>query len=471
MASQNEGQSLTDRPGGGTSGLLALMRTRGYARILALAALLGAPVSALAYGFVVLYQHLQTWLYQSLPSALGFAHPPNWWPFPLMLIGGVIVGFALKFLPGQGGHSPADGLAPGAPAPSALPGIFVASLATLGFGLVLGPEAPLIALGGGIAMFVSRKVLHKVPDTAHTIIGASGSLSALGTIFGSPLTATFFLMEGIGLGGEMLTLLVVPGLLAAGIGALVFVGLGAWTGTGISGLAIPHLPPFTRPDLPELGWCVLLGVGCALLAWSIRCLALFVRRFTRPRVLWATPLAGIVVAGMVVAFGYATGRSENAVLFSGQTYVGTLIGSAGTWAVGTLVLLVVFKALAYAFSLSSFRGGPVFPALFLGEAIGVAASHLPGFGLVPGVAAGMGAMTAAMLRLPVASVLLPVLLLAHDALPVTPLVIVSVVVAFMMVQYLPPAERVAGVVASVPGSQAGTPATPAQEAANPPARS
>ena len=57
------------------------------------------------------------------------------------------------------------------------------------------------------------------------------------------------------------------------------------------------------------------------------------------------------------------------------------------------------KSLAYALSLSSFRGGPVFPALFIGAAAGMAAADLPGLSLVPAVAMGIGAMSAAMLGL------------------------------------------------------------------------
>ena len=42
-------------------------------------------------------------------------------------------------------------------------------------------------------------------------------------------------------------------------------------------------------------------------------------------------------------------------------------------------MLLAFQGLAYALSLGSFRGGPTFPAVFLGAAGGLLASHLPGF--------------------------------------------------------------------------------------------
>jgi H+/Cl- antiporter ClcA len=103
------------------------------------------------------------------------------------------------------------------------------------------------------------------------------------------------------------------------------------------------------------------------------------------------------------------------------------------------VLLVVCKGLAYSGSLSSFRGGPIFPAMFLGAAGGMALSHLPGLPLVAGVAMGIGAMSVVMLRLPMTSVLLATLLLLSDGLAVMPLVIVAVAVAYVATARLAPA--------------------------------
>jgi hypothetical protein len=112
----------------------------------------------------------------------------------------------------------------------------------------------------------------------------------------------------------------------------------------------------------------------------------------------------------------------------------------------TLVMLPVCKWLAYGVSLGSFRGGPTFPAMFLGAAGGMALSHLPGLPLVPGVAMGIGAMAVVMLTLPLTSVLLAMLLLASDGLAVMPLVVVAVVVAYVAsARILPhPATDLAG---------------------------
>ena len=70
---------------------------------------------------------------------------------PLLALSGVLVGLTITYLPGTGGHVPAEGFKAGGPATAAeLPGVFLAALATLSLGVVLGPEAPLIAIGGGL---------------------------------------------------------------------------------------------------------------------------------------------------------------------------------------------------------------------------------------------------------------------------------------------------------------------------------
>jgi hypothetical protein len=146
----------------------------------------------------------------------------------------------------------------------------------------------------------------------------------------------------------------------------------------------------------------------------------------------------------------ATGKGSSEVLFSGQSALGPFITHTASYSVGALLLLLACKGIAYGVSLSSFRGGPTFPAMFLGAAGGVALSHLPGLPLVDGVAMGIGAMTAVMLRLPLTAVLLATLLLASDGLAVMPVVIVTVVVAYVASARLTPGPSPA----AAPGSAA-----------------
>jgi H+/Cl- antiporter ClcA len=435
-----------------TADTLALLRSRSYLVLLVLAALLGVVVSAIAYGFLALVSKLQGWIFTSLPRGLGFHGEPLWWPVLPLALAGVVVGLTIRSLPGRGGHSPADGfkMGEGPPSPAELPGIVLAALATLSLGVVLGPEAPLIALGGGLGVCAVRLLKRDAPDRTRTVVAAAGSFAAVSTLLGSPLLGAFLLMEASGLGGAMLELVLVPGLLAAGVGALVFTGLDAWTGLGTFSLAIPHLPPVGSPTGAELLWAVAIGIMAALAGPAIRWLALLLRPHAERRILLAAPLAGLAVAGLAIAFAAATGKGSSEVLFSGQSAVGPLIGKSAGYTVGALLLLLACKGIAYGISLSSFRGGPTFPAIFLGAAGGIALSHLPGLPLVDGVAMGIGAMTAVMLRLPLTAVLLAVLLLASDALAVTPVAIVAVVVAYVASARLTPDSPPAGAPAPAP---------------------
>ncbi|HKA98025.1 MAG TPA: chloride channel protein [Streptosporangiaceae bacterium] len=418
----------------------ALLRSRSYVQLLVLAAILGVPISAAAYGYLALVSYLQEEIFTHLPHGLGFTSEPVWWPLPVLVVGGVLAGLAIRYLPGRGGPSPAPGFAlHPPPTPVQLPGVILASLATLVFGVVLGPEMPLIAIGGGLGVLVTRINRRRaVPQQAVSVLGATGSFAAISTLLGSPIVGAFLLMEASGLGGPMLGLVLLPGLLASGIGSLIFIGLDSLTGLGTFSLAIPSLPHFARPNGAEFGWAVAIGLAAAVVGPAIRWLALFLKPYADRWVMLALPLAGAVVAVLAIIYAEGTGKATSDVLFSGQNEVGPLIHTAGSYTVGALLLLVVCKAIAYGVSLSGFRGGPIFPAIFIGAAGGIALSHLPGLSLVPGVAMGIGAMSVVMLTLPLTSVLLPALLLASDAVAVMPLVIVVVVVAHVAAARIAP---------------------------------
>ena len=258
----------------------------------------------------------------------------------------------------------------------------------------------------------------------------------------------------------MLGVVLVPGLLAAGVGTLIFIGLDELTGFGTFSIAVPGLPPFDRPTGAMFLYAIAFGLIAPFLGRGIQLLALAIRPHVERRMLLLMPVLGVVIAGLAIGFAQATDHGTSAVLFSGQEALGSLIGGAAGWSVGALLLVMLCKGLAYALSLSSFRGGPVFPAMFIGAAGGVAASRLPGMELVPGVAMGIGAMCTVMLSLPLTSTLLATLLLAADGLAVMPLVIVAVVVAYVTTAHLTPAPAPAE-----PAPPAPVPAAAAKAAA------
>src|SRR6476659_9734037 len=162
---------------------LAVLKSRTYLGLLVISAILGAVISAIAYFFLKLIAWLQSWLYTDLPDDLGFAKPPTWWPLPILFVGGLFVAAVITYLPGHGGESPVNGFKPGGVAPaSAILGIALAALGTLGAGFVLGPEGPLVALGAALAAATVRTVRRGTPAQAIAVIGASGSFAAIATL-------------------------------------------------------------------------------------------------------------------------------------------------------------------------------------------------------------------------------------------------------------------------------------------------
>src|SRR4051794_22477511 len=153
----------------------ALLRSTAYLKLLILAGVIGVPVSAGAYGFLKLVADLQKAVFSNLPDALGFDATPAWWPLPVTACAGLLVALAIRMLPGTGGHSPADGFkSAGAFPPREVPGVFVAALATLGFGIVLGPEAPLILMGAGLGVLAVRLAAKDAPPQAAPVMAAAG---------------------------------------------------------------------------------------------------------------------------------------------------------------------------------------------------------------------------------------------------------------------------------------------------------
>jgi len=147
--------------------------------------------------------------------------------------------------------------------------------------------------------------------------------------------------------------------------------------------------------------------------------------------LWI-PAAGLVVGLLALLFASTTTHGVEQVLFSGQDQLPGLVDNPGAWTIGALLFLILCKGLAWSACLSTFRGGPTFPAIFLGAAGGIAASHLPGMSLTPAVAVGMGVMVVSFLKLPLSAVIIATSLTVTAGIAVSPLIIVGVVAAYLV---------------------------------------
>ncbi|MDH6627219.1 H+/Cl- antiporter ClcA [Streptomyces sp. LBL] len=411
-----------------------MLRRPEYRRALVFCGLIGIPVSLIAFWFLVLLHELENLVWTDWPHDLGWTDPPWWWPLPLALVSGAAVALVVLRFPGRGGHIPAAGLHSGGAAKAAVPGVVLAALASLPLGAVLGPEAPLIALGGGLALLFRDLVRAPATEASTALLGAAGAAAAISAIFGSPLVAAVMLMEVAGVGGPQLFAVMLPALLSSGIGAIVFTGFGHWTGLKTGGLSI-GLPAPPLLDTGDVVWSALMALVIGAAVHWLVVGGRIAARFVAARPLRNTVLCALAAAGCAALYAVGTGRSPSEVSLSGQATLAQLARDPHAWSVGALVAVLAFKGVAYALCLGSLRGGPTFPSLFLGGAVGVLLSPLPGLGVVAGMAAGMAAACAAALRLPVSTVVLVVLMVGNSE--TVPVIVLATVVSFVTTELLP----------------------------------
>ena len=408
-----------------------------YVRTLVFAALLGVPVAFAAVLFQTAIHDVIHLVWDVIPEELGWSEPAWWYVVLVPGLAGLLVAGAVR-LPGHGGHSPLEGLGADPIPTIALASILPAALATLGLGLVLGPEAPLIALGLGLGALAVR--LIRLEGTEAQLLSLAGAFAAVAALFGGPLIAAFLLFEVTAASGKIpaqqIGRALLPGFVAAGTGAVVFTGVAGWDGLHQTNLALPSLPPYETLRLTDLAWCLLMAVVIAVVIVGIRHFAhgIAAQSTLSPAALLV--VAGLAVGTLAVAFRAIADRPVDLVLFSGQAELPDVVAEGSA---GVLILLVATKGLAYGLSLGAgFRGGPVFPAIAIGVASGMfAADILPGLDTTPAVAAGIAAGTTAVLRVPFTAVLLVSLLMGASAFDVAPIAVLAAAVAWLIATVLP----------------------------------
>jgi H+/Cl- antiporter ClcA len=359
---------------------------RAYLKLLALGLVIGIPAALLAAGFLALVHTVEDWLWDD---------PAPWYlVLGLPTLGAAVVILARRLLPGDGGHPPLQGIGGGITPVSHGPGVALAAFGTLCFGAILGPEAPLIALGSVAGLAVTR--FTALGEREQMVVGTAGSFSAISALFGGPLVAGMLLVEGGLSSGAALVPALLPGLVAAAVGYLLFVGLGDWGGLSSTTLSVPDLPTYEHTRVVEVLIGAGIGLVTALVIALVRDIAGRIERDGTPR-LGMPPLLllGGLATGALALLADALGADSQDVLFSGQTAIPDLVkeGSAGI-----VLVLLATKALGYAVCLGcGFRGGPVFPAIFIGIAIATLAviglDISPTLAVACGTAAGMAAMT------------------------------------------------------------------------------
>jgi H+/Cl- antiporter ClcA len=262
------------------------------------------------------------------------------------------------------------------------------------------------------------------------VLGAAGSFAALATVFGSPVIGAVIVLEAAGLAGASMTMVLLPGLIAAGIGSLVFTGIGSTSGLSAESYAMPplHLTPYETPTFVDFLWSIPLGLAAALVVFVVFHVGKTTMRVvhTKPFVLF--PAAALLVGVLAILFEEVSGKSSDVILFSGEHSMAEVFEQADTVSMGVLCLLFACKAVAWGISMGAARGGPTFPAIFLGLVGGVMAAEIFNVTESAAIAVLVGAGVVSVLRLPLAAIVLA-LLMTQGGPGLAPLIIVGVVVA------------------------------------------
>ncbi|MEV0172600.1 ion channel protein [Streptomyces sp. NPDC050803] len=343
------------------------------------ALVVGVAASLLFLAVSELAEALQDVLWQDLPDALGVGRYSALWMIVMLTSTGVLVGLVVWKVPGHAGPDPATtGLETVPPPPVVMPGLLLATALMLAGGPSLGPENPIIAVNVGLAFWMGNRFLPRLPGALWVVLAEAATIGAL---FGTPVAAALVISEA--LAGRKVR------------GALwdnVFAPLAAAAAGALTTTLVAH-PTFDL-DLPAFGhpgWGDLLA---ALVIASAGALLGMVAVYAFPYVHSAFsrlghPMVALPVGGLVLGLLGALGG--HLTLFKGLEEVGELAADPDGWSAGEFATMTVVKLAALLVAAScGFRGGRIFPAVFIGAALGLCAHALvPGVHPALGIAAGV----------------------------------------------------------------------------------
>ncbi|MBK9738297.1 MAG: chloride channel protein [Actinobacteria bacterium] len=398
-------------------------------RAFVLAIVIGLVAATAASLFMWVVDGGQEFVYKTLPESFGWEKLPGWWVLLLLLVGAVLVHVARR-LPGATGGSPLSGFHFTNPI-SWAPSILLAALGTLVFGASLGPEGPLIVLGSAVAAILVKRANS---DDITKLAMLLGGMAAIGTIFGNPFVAAFMLLEFAAMGAVPSAALV-PAFVSLGAGYVTLVGWGSWTGFGVHVLSVPGLPAYDSLEPDDLFAGLIVAVIVSVLAALARELGERTDLLSTKRPTAVLFVAAAATAGIAWAVATAFDVSYDQILFSGQTGMAGLVAQTSASAV---VAIVLGKLVVYGLALGGgFRGGPVFPATFIGVGFGVLTSLVfTNLSVSAMAAVGISAAATVMLRLPFTSGMLAMLLIGGAGPGIAPFAIIGAVVGFIVRQGL-----------------------------------
>lgn len=308
---------------------------------------------------------LQNLLWQRLPGTLGIAQDSPLWIIGVLTLTGIAVGLVIRFSQGHAGPDPACEPLIGAPVPpSALPGLIVALILGLAGGVSLGPEHPIMTVNIALAVAIGARLLPRVNRMEWTILASAGTIGAL---FGTPVAAALIFSQTLNGSSEvpLWDRLFAP-LMAAAAGALT---TGLFFHPHFS-LPIAHYGQMEMTDILSGAIVAAIAIAAGMVAvWCLPRLHAMMHQMKNPVLVLG--IGGFILGILGVIGGPVS-------LFKGLDEMQQTVANQAFSTSDYFLLAVIKLAALVVAAASGFRGGRIFPAVFVGVALGLMLhEHVP----------------------------------------------------------------------------------------------
>ncbi|HEA3631361.1 TPA: ion channel protein [Escherichia coli] len=308
---------------------------------------------------------LQNLLWQRLPGTLGIAQDSPLWIIGVLTLTGIAVGLVIRFSQGHAGPDPACEPLIGAPVPpSALPGLIVALILGLAGGVSLGPEHPIMTVNIALAVAIGARLLPRVNRMEWTILASAGTIGAL---FGTPVAAALIFSQTLNGSSEvpLWDRLFAP-LMAAAAGALT---TGLFFHPHFS-LPIAHYGQMEMTDILSGAIVAAIAIAAGMVAvWCLPRLHAMMHQMKNPVLVLG--IGGFILGILGVIGGPVS-------LFKGLDEMQQMVTNQAFSTSDYFLLAVIKLAALVVAAASGFRGGRIFPAVFVGVALGLMLhEHVP----------------------------------------------------------------------------------------------
>ena len=308
---------------------------------------------------------LQTLLWQRLPGTLGIAQDSPFWIIAILTLTGIAVGLVIRFSQGHAGPDPACEPLIGAPVPpSALLGLIVALILGLAGGVSLGPEHPIMTVNIALAVAIGARLLPRVNRMEWTILASAGTIGAL---FGTPVAAALIFSQTLNGSSEvpLWDRLFAP-LMAAAAGALT---TGLFFHPHFS-LPIAHYGKMEMTDILSGAIVAAIAIAAGMVAvWCLPRLHAMMHQMKNPVLVLG--IGGFILGILGVMGGPVS-------LFKGLDEMQQMVANQAFSTSDYFLLAVIKLAALVVAAASGFRGGRIFPAVFVGVALGLMLhEHVP----------------------------------------------------------------------------------------------